>query len=137
MIEDQPEELSEVEKLKRMLIEQYEAGRRSRDAEVEALQKWIPLQSMIVVSRQWKNPQIRVQYLTGGVAIDISSKDYAKSLAAASKIGQKFTGWRKLLNWDHPTPEQVESALLACVDSVEHEMKLATVQCPPPVEQAK
>ena len=127
----------DVEALKQALIDQYEAGRRSRDAEVQAIQKWVPLQSMIVVSRQWSNPQIRVQYLADGVSIDISAKDWAKSLAKASGIGQIIQGGRKLFNWNHPTPDNVESALLAAMDAVEHEMKLATVQCPPPVTQAK
>lgn len=81
--------------------------------------------SIIVVSRKWHSPSIRVQHLSNGIAIDIAEDDFCKAFALAFRI----SFWHRLFG------RQADFQLIArkAWQAVIEEMKMATIYSPPPV----
>ena len=130
----------------RRLKKQFLDGARSRDAEVSELRKFKPIQKLVIVSRLWNEPRIRVQYTADGIMIDMTAAEFARAVASAIpvKTPPYPSWWRRLLMqrfvWSglfEITPDRIEDAALASFDQVTEEMKRATIHSPPPIGVSK
>ena len=130
----------------RRLKKQFLDGARSRDAEVAELQKFKPIQQLVIVSRLWNEPRIRVQYTVDGIMIDMTAAEFARAVASAVRVETPPypSWWRRLLMkrfvWSglfEIAPDRIEDAALASFAQVTDEMKQATVNSPPPIGVSK
>ena len=126
----------------RALEEHYAAGFHARDREVEELQQFKPINELVVVSRKWHEPQIRVKYLTDGIMIEMSVHDFVYSVAQAlrRKLPPRPSWWWRLwmgeagwLNYH----AALENSIRTVMEDVLHEMKMATIHSPPPLSRAQ
>ena len=136
--------MNQLSDLQKLLDDRYRAGAASRDEEVADLLRYKPLQSMVVVSRKWHEPVIRFQYTKDGIYIEMTPRDFSKAvmLALDVKPPPRPKWWRRLLMcpaaWDAMYRQEctkLESAVLSALEEVTHEMKLATIQSPPPIQK--
>ena len=129
-----------------MLSDKFEEGRRSRDDEVAMLKHYRPIQSMVVVSRRWHEPQIRVQFMQDELRVDMSARDFAKSVAMACASSNPMypKWWKRLLmkskDWElmfELHRESMTQEVFHALDDVVGEMKQATIHSPPPLMVVK
>jgi hypothetical protein len=76
----------------------------------------------IVISRNWGNPEIKIQYLDDGIYLTMTARQFIDSIIAAMPHPLKL--------W---TRGQHAAAIRAATDAVQEEMKAVTVLKPPPI----
>ena len=130
---------------KSQLEAKFRAGAESRAAEIASLKATIaelqlfkPIGAMIVVSRKWHQPLIRVQHFNDGISIDMSTDDFVRALMLELKkqLPQKPDWYERIFGGEiawRAYGEAVEKAILSSLDEVIHEMKMSTVHSPPPI----
>jgi hypothetical protein len=130
---------------KSRLEAKFRAGAESRAAEIAALkstiaelQRFKPIGAMIVVSRKWHQPLIRVQHFNDGISIDMGVPDFTRALMLELKeqLPQKPDWYERIFSGEmawRVYAEALEKAIVASIDDIINEMKMATVHAPPPV----
>lgn len=125
--EHQPSTIEEYEEV----LKKHKKIISDQSEKIDFLYDQIGHRSKIIVSRLWENPEIKVEYNHLGIRIHMSAEDYIKSVINQITEDNHPKGWRKLINWNYPTKQQLQDMMLKVVSKIENEMKQSTIYFPP------